>query len=108
MRFSNERYDSDFTEPDYHKATLSPSERTKTTFQRSSRESPHEREAAKIQNLPVDRKERHLAQRVQIPTNHSLDEGLSNHYIARRRRQEKSRSAKTLTQPLKKSLRQFA
>src|ERR1700722_10103997 len=105
MRFSNERYDSDFTEPDYHKATLSPSERTKATFQQSSRESLHERDAAKVQNLHMDRKERCLAQRVQIPTSHRLDEGLSNHCIVRRRRQEKSRSAKTLTQPLKKSLR---
>src|SRR5271154_4315953 len=107
MRFSNERYDSDFTGPDYHKATLSPSERTKTTFQQSSRESLNERDAAKIQNLHVDRKERPLAQRVQIPTSHSLGEGLLSHCIARRRRQEKSRSAKTLTQPLKKSLRRF-
>src|SRR5271156_110143 len=108
MRFSNERYDSDFTGPDYHKATLSPSERAKTTFQQSSRESLHERDAAKIQNLHIGRKERRLTQRVQIPTSHSLDEGLSNHCTARRRRQERSRSAKTLTQPLKKSLRRFA
>src|ERR1700722_7955936 len=108
MRFSNERYDSDFTGPGYHKATLSPSERTKATFQQSSRESLHEHDAAKIQNPHIDRKERCLAQRVQIPTSHNLNEGLSNHCTAQRHRQEKSRSATTSTQPLKKSLRRFA